>query len=141
VRSVALHFDEVFFLEVAHVHRAHEDAMRYGLPGEDPGVLDIGLIESAVMAPRNSYPQSLAEIAAQYAIGIAHNHGYQNANKRAAVFAMALFLEMNGYPADPLWRQWSRVMVSVVTGKCSRSQLQALIVTQFLGGVDVEINP
>jgi death-on-curing protein len=70
--------------------------MLFGQRDEDPGVRDAGLIDSTVMAPRNAYSDTLAEIAAAYAFGIAKNHGYQNGNKRTAAIALVMFLEMNG---------------------------------------------
>lgn len=43
---------------------------------------------SAVMTPRNSYPDTLGEIAASYVLGIVTNHGYQNGNKRTGAIAL-----------------------------------------------------
>ena len=95
-----MYFDDVIWLEVEHVHDAHDDAMTYGLPGEDRGIRDLGLIVSAVMAPRNAYPDTLGEIAASYVFGLVKNHGYQNSNKRTGAIALVMFLEMNGFTVD-----------------------------------------
>jgi death on curing protein len=137
-----VHIDDVTWLEVAHVHAAHDEAMRYGLPEEDHGVKDIGLIDSAVMAPRNSYPESLAELAAAYVYSIAKNHGYQNGNKRTAAIVLVMFLEMNGVQVV-LADEWIGILERVADSQNSKNigkhELIDLITSRLLGGVDVPI--
>ena len=41
------------------------------------------------MAPRSGYHESLAELAAVFAFGIAKNHAFLDGNKRAAFYALA----------------------------------------------------
>lgn len=65
------------------------------------GVRDKGLLESALAKPRNLYhyndpKPSIAEIAAAYAYGIAHNHAFIDGNKRTALVVCRLFLALNG---------------------------------------------
>lgn len=133
-----MHFDDVVWLEVDHVHDAHDDAMAYGLAGEDRGIRDPGLIASAVMAPRNAYPDTLAEIAASYVLGIVKNHGYQNGNKRTGAIALVMFLEMNGFPVE-LSDEWINIIEDVAYSKVTKHQLIDIIASRLLGGVDVPI--
>lgn len=68
--------------------------------GGSAGVRDDGLLESALARPRNKFAYSetdLATLAAAYAFGIAKNHGFVDANKRAAFQTAYLFLGLNGF--------------------------------------------
>lgn len=133
-----MYFDDVIWLEVEHVHDAHDDAMTYGLPGEDRGIRDLGLIVSAVMAPRNAYPDTLGEIAASYVFGLVKNHGYQNGNKRTGAIALVMFLEMNGFTVE-LADEWISIIEDVAYSKVTKHRLIDIIVSRLLGGVDVAI--
>jgi death-on-curing protein len=64
------------------------------------GVRDAGLLESALMRPRNTFAyesSSLFDLAAAYAHGIAKNHPFHDGNKRAALMSAYIFLGRNGY--------------------------------------------
>lgn len=71
-------------------------------PGEDIGVKDGGLLESAVLRPQSSafgddaYP-SLFEKAAALFVSLGQNHPFQYANKRTAFTALIIFLRFNGH--------------------------------------------
>lgn len=63
------------------------------------GVRDAGLLESALMRPRNAWSygeRDLFALAGLYAEGVAKNHPFLDGNKRAAFLAAAAFLELNG---------------------------------------------
>jgi death-on-curing protein len=70
--------------------------------GGEHGVLNLGLLQSAVARPQASfdsqdlYPDLFSKAAAllESLIG---NHAYVDGNKRAAITATGLFLRMNGY--------------------------------------------
>jgi death-on-curing protein len=66
-----------------------------------PGVRDEGLLESALMRPRQCFAYEpscgLASLAAAYAYGLARNHPYIDGNKRVAFVVMAAFLGLNGF--------------------------------------------
>jgi death-on-curing protein len=130
--------DDVVWLEVDHVDAAHAEAMAHGAAGEDPGKLDAGLVESAVMAPRNGYPDTLAEIAANYVFGVAKNHGYQNSNKCTAAIVLVMFLEMNNIQVV-LADEWVNIIEDVAKSKITKHRLIDIIVSRLLGGLDVPI--
>jgi death on curing protein len=68
--------------------------------GGSAGVRDMGLFESALSRPQMLFKYEGAdvfELAAAYADGIANNHPFIEGNKRTALVAAALFLELNGY--------------------------------------------
>lgn len=70
--------------------------------GGEHGVLDLGLLQSAVARPQatfdeqNLYPDLFSKAAAllESLIG---NHAFLDGNKRTAITAAGLFLRMNGY--------------------------------------------
>jgi death-on-curing protein len=67
--------------------------------GGAAGVRDLNLPESALARPQHlaAYDSEadVAGLAAAYAIGIAKNHPFVDGNKRTALVALELFLELN----------------------------------------------
>ncbi|MNI69868.1 Toxin Doc [compost metagenome] len=77
-------------------------------PGEQIGVKDTGLLESAVFRPQSSafgneaYP-TIYEKAAALFESLGQNHLFYNANKRTAFTALVIFLRLNNlsFEMDP----------------------------------------
>lgn len=69
-----------------------------GLPGPPrPGTLEAALARPRnVLAYRNRKP-SLARLAAAYGFALARAHCFPDGNKRVALAAMDVFLQLNGY--------------------------------------------
>lgn len=132
-----MRLEDVVFLELDHVHAAHDAAIKAG--GGADGVLNLGMIASAVAAPQNGYYTTLAELAAVYTHGIASNHGYLDGNKRTAALVLGVFLGANGFPVV-LAPEWVGVIESVADGSTSRHQLTDIIVARLLGGTDVPVD-
>ena len=65
--------------------------------GGTVGVRDLGLLESALYRPRSGYYASLEEMAAALFESLLINHPFVDGNKRAAFFAMDVFLRLNGW--------------------------------------------
>jgi len=68
--------------------------------GGATGTRDEGLLESALARPMNraNYGDpDLAELAAVYAIAIAHNHPFVDGNKRTAYVVLETFLALSGF--------------------------------------------
>jgi death on curing protein len=89
------------FLSVEDVLLMHEDTILN--EGGATGVLDLGLLESAVAQPGGEYfgvmlHPDLASQAAAYLFHIASNHPFVDGNKRAAAASAVLFLKANGQP-------------------------------------------
>lgn len=68
--------------------------------GGADGIRDKSLLESALAKPRQKFayePEaSLFDLAAAYSFGIAKNHPFVDGNKRVALTAALVFLEING---------------------------------------------
>ncbi len=63
------------------------------------GVRDHGRLDSALARPRNllAYGEpSLEQLAASYAFGLTRNHPFVDGNKRVALAAIDVFLQLNG---------------------------------------------
>ena len=67
---------------------------RFGGP---EGVLDLGLLESALHRPQSGYYKDLVEMAAAMFESLIKNHPFVDGNKRVAFFASDVFLRLNGY--------------------------------------------
>ena len=69
--------------------------------GEPFGILDYGLLNSAMARPINRYlydeEQDVVSLAVCLLFGIARNHAFMQGNKRTGFEAALVFLEVNGY--------------------------------------------
>jgi death-on-curing protein len=121
---------EPLFLTLAEVIDIHNDQIdRYG--GE-AGARDIGLLESALAVPQAGFGgellhSSLFEIAAAYAYHISENQPFLDGNKRTALAAALIFLELNDISIeDPKGRLYE-AMVKVSTRRMGKKALAALL--------------
>ncbi|HEY9213590.1 MAG TPA: type II toxin-antitoxin system death-on-curing family toxin [Ancylobacter sp.] len=111
--------NEPLWLETAAVADIGEAVVR--ATGEPFLIRDAGLLESAVMVPRNRWhyedDDDIARLGLALALAIARNHPFEQGNKRAAWFAMLAFLALNGTALkneDDL--AYADLFVEVVTG-------------------------
>lgn len=87
------------FLTLAEVLDIHQEQVaRYG---GDPGIRDMGLLDSALAQPLagagNAYAHpDLFSMAGAYLFHIIRNHPFVDGNKRTAIVAALLFLDLNG---------------------------------------------
>jgi death-on-curing protein len=69
--------------------------------GGSQGLRDENLLESALARPKNAFhysdSPSLAQLAAAYGFALAKNHPFIDGNKRVALAAIGVFLDINGY--------------------------------------------
>jgi death-on-curing protein len=77
--------------EVLQIH--HQQIDNYG---GTHGILDKGLLESAVFRPQIGYYNTIAEEAAALMESLANNHPFLDGNKRVAFAAAHTFLLING---------------------------------------------
>ena len=97
------------------------------LHGGAEGVLDAGLLESALMRPINLHQYEgvtdLPLLAAVYAHAISSNHPFADGNKRTAFQALALFLRLNGLRLTAGQVDAARTILSLAAGKLSVEDL------------------
>src|SRR5258708_6620782 len=93
------------FLTLDQVLRLHQ--RQIAIFGGFPGTRDIGLVDSAVAQPQQSFQgvylhKDLAEMAGAYLFYLTKNHGFVDGNKRIGAAAALTFLEINGIDTDSI---------------------------------------
>src|SRR5438132_12685420 len=112
------------FLLLEEVLRTH--AHQIETYGGAFGVRDAGLLLSAVAAPEASFAGellhgTLCEMAAAYLFHLARNHPFVDGNKRAALAAALVFLELNGVSIDAPDEELTEMVLGVATGEESKA--------------------
>ena len=91
------------------------------------GLLDEGLLESALARPRHKWTYKrrpdLASLAAAYGYGIVRNHPFRDGNKRIAFLAMVIFVGLNGFDLDADETDVVTAMVTAASGQLTERQL------------------
>ena len=113
------------FLDVHDVLVVHADQIeRYG--GAD-GLRDLGLLDSALAQPRATFDSNLLhtdifEMAAAYLYHIVRNHPFLDGNKRTALAAALVFLDLNGRTVDAPEGSLHDLTLAVATGQTSKAE-------------------
>ncbi len=85
--------------EVLYIHQAE-----ISLVSHDPRIRDIGLLQSAIenikLIVENNYETCIFKVASYYIKYISLNHPFIDANKRTALAASLVFLEINGFSIE-----------------------------------------
>lgn len=119
-----LTIQEVIAINVAMIERYSK--------GEQIGVKDTSLLESAVLRPQSSafsedaYPTIFSKAAALFE-SLGQNHPFHNANKRTAFTALLIFLRYNGFQFKMDQKAAEDFTVDMVNHKFSLGQLSLLI--------------
>lgn len=92
-----------------------------------PGVADQGLLESAVSMPTAGFAgeflhESLPAMAAAYLFHICKNHPFLDGNKRVAVVASEVFLNINGMRLDVDNEELMKLCLGVAAGRVSKDE-------------------
>jgi death-on-curing protein len=109
--------------QALRVHRSSIDAF-----GGDPGVRDLGLLESAVAQPRAAFGgqylhDGIPAMAAAYLFHIVSNHPSIDGNKRTGALASYVFLQINGLDFDADENTFTDVTLAVARGEMSKEEL------------------
>jgi len=115
---------EPVWLRLEAILAAHDDQLAEH--GGGVGILDQGLLESALARPRNLFAYgeaSLARLAAAYAFGIARNHPFVDGNKRTALVAAEGFLGLNGFDLTATDVESVSMFLSLAAGEVTEQQL------------------
>lgn len=98
--------------------------------GGSHGVRDAGLLESALARAPNlqSYgTPTFAAFAAAYAVGLCRNHPFIDGNKRIALAAADVFLQINGRELLAPEAEAIVMTLDLAAGKCSEVEFAAWI--------------
>ena len=90
--------------------------------GGSDGIRDIGLLESALETPFQSYGgeelyPSIQAKASRLCYGLVKNHAMVDGNKRIGVHAMLVFLSVNGYELEYSQKELSDLILDVAADK------------------------
>jgi len=102
------------FLTVEEVLALHDDQLR--LFGGAAGIRDRNMLESAVAVPMSTFDgaflhETVFLMAAAYAFHLAENQPFVDGNKRTALNAALVFLDINGWVVtDPEMRLYDAMM-------------------------------
>jgi death-on-curing protein len=117
------------FLTLAEVTEIHADQIgRYGGKG---GTRDINLLSSAVAMPYASFSgdflhKDIYDMAAAYAFHICRNHPFFDGNKRTALAAALVFLEMNGISISDAEGEFYKATMDIASGKMKKEKLASI---------------
>lgn len=103
---------------------AHDEQLQEH--GGATGIRDEGMFDSALARPQNlaAYGEpDAAALAASYAFGLAKNHAFVDGNKRIALVALELFLNLNGFELTADDAQCVLVILSLASGAFSEDDL------------------
>jgi death-on-curing protein len=119
------------FLLLEEVLRIH--AHQVEQYGGSFGVRDVGLLLSAVAAPRASFAGgylhgTLFEMASAYLFHLARNHPFVDGNKRAALASALIFLELNDVSIDAPDEELVALVLRVATGTASKAEVSVFLV-------------
>ncbi len=121
--------EEVLFLTIEEVLAIHQKMIeRYG---GDPTIRDLGLIDSAVMMPQQSFAgeyihPSVPSMAAAYWFHLCSNHGFGDGNKRTAVGAALVFLDVNGHGLALTVDELEQITLDVAGSRLDKERLTEL---------------
>lgn len=124
--------NEPLFLSLDEVLALHEDQLR--LFGGSAGIRDRGVLESAVAMPAATFDgvhlhSDLFEMAAAYAFHIAEGQPFVDGNKRTALNAALVFLDLNGWLVTDVDMRLYDGMIGFATGDCDKPRFAALLRT------------
>jgi death on curing protein len=118
--------DQIEFLSLERVLALHAYQVEHF--GGDAGVLNPGLLESALAQPAASFGgaylhEDLASMAAAYLFHICKNHPFADGNKRTATHAAVVFLELNGHELDLPLDEAEQLVLGVAEGKVEKEEV------------------
>jgi death-on-curing protein len=96
--------------------------------GGSTGLRDRALLESAIAAPQASFGgvsplTDTIDVAAAYLFYLCSNHPFVDGNKRAALGACLVFLQLNGCTPAPDSDEWENLTLAVAAGVLSRNDV------------------
>lgn len=103
----------------------HADIIR--LHGGNPAIHDLGLVDSAVARPKDTfdghdlYP-TVPEKAAALGFSLTANHGFKDGNKRVGWTTMDVFLRANGFRITATVDEAEAVSLAVSDHKMTRPE-------------------
>ena len=122
------------YLSLAQVIRLHQRIISE--TGGSNGLRDLGLLESAVAQPQQSFGgedlhPTLAGKAAALGFSLIKNHPFVDGNKRIGHAAMEAMLMLNGSELDASVDEAEAEILAVAAGKRTRQQFEEWVVAHL----------
>ncbi len=117
-----LTLDEVLALQADQIDRY----------GGSKGLRDLGLLESAVAAPRATYGDALLhptlpEMAAAYLFHLVQNHPFVDGNKRVGLATAIAFLGLNDLWLDAEEDELVALVLGVANGRVGKAEVAVFL--------------
>lgn len=114
------------FLTLSEIMMIYEDQIRNY--GGAYGVRDLSLLSSAIYMPQSTFDgnylhKTFPEMAAAYSYHICQNHPLVDGNKRVALAAALVFLDINGYDFNCAEDEIYGIMMAVANSEMSKDEL------------------
>ncbi len=105
-----------------------------------PGILDEGLLESALAQPQQTFfgellHPTIADQASAYLYHLAKNHAFEDGNKRTALGVTETFIRLNGYNLE-----LSNEELFELTIKVAKGELEKVEIAEVLGAKLVKVS-
>jgi death-on-curing protein len=118
------------FLDVDDVLAIHDEAL--AAFGGSAGVRDAGLLASAVAMPQASFGgellhEDLFAMAAAYAFHLAQNQPFVDGNKRTAILAAIVFLDINGVEIPEATDELYDAMIGIAERRLGKEDVSAAL--------------
>ena len=135
------------FLTVEDVLTMHAELI--AAFGGEPGLLDLGLLESAVAQPQQTFGSqylhdNLFRMAAAYLFHITQNHAFVDGNKRVGLTAALVFLRLNLHVIERDTEQLYHLTMGVAQGNLDKeavaSELESIWLSETKGVAGVEVD-
>lgn len=114
------------FLTLEDVVESH--AEQIATFGGGVGIRDLNALESSLAQPQATFGgrylhNDIFEMAAAYLFHLVKNHPFVDGNKRVALEAALLFLEINGYSIESTDDELVNLVLQTIQGEFSKQQI------------------
>lgn len=100
--------------------------------GGDHGVLNEGMLDSALQAPFQTfdgeelYPETKDKII-RLAYGLIENHSFRDGNKRIGALVLLTLLELNGYRVKATNKEFADIIMGIAASEKNEDDLKAWV--------------
>ena len=100
----------------------------YECYGGDVGVLNEGMLDSALQAPFQTFGgeeliSDTMEKIVRLAFGLIKNHAFRDGNKRIGALVLLMLLELNGYPVKATNAEFADIIMGVAASEKDEKDL------------------
>jgi death on curing protein len=121
---------EINFLDILDIILIHENQIE--LYGGHKGIRDHNLLESAVNMAKSTFSgnylhETIFDKASAYIFHITNNHPFIDGNKRTALAAGLVFLDLNVIEIEDLNENLYDMMIQVSGGNLTKKEISSLL--------------